>query len=64
MSFLLVSDLNDSPLDMYLQYKGVGKWKNYLYGENTYIIASLVAKTLLAFLVYGGSFGPDRVYDS
>jgi hypothetical protein len=41
-----------------LQYKGVGKWKDYLYGERTYIVLSLVAKTLLVWLVYAGLFNP------
>jgi hypothetical protein len=29
---------------MILQYKRIGKWKNYVYGERVYIILSLVAK--------------------
>ena len=41
-----------------LQYKGVGKWKDYLYGERTYIVLSFVAKTLLVWLVFTGLFKP------
>jgi len=41
-----------------LQYKGVGKWKDYLYGERTYIILSFIAKTLLVWLVFTGLFKP------
>jgi hypothetical protein len=41
-----------------LQYKGVGKWKDYLYGERVYIILSFVAKTLLVWLVFTGLFKP------
>ncbi len=41
-----------------LQYKGVGKWKDYLYGERMYIILSFVAKTLLVWLVFTGLFKP------
>lgn len=41
-----------------LQYKKVGKWKDYLYGERAYIILSLVAKTLLAYLVFAGITQP------
>jgi hypothetical protein len=41
-----------------LQYKGVGKWKDYLYGERAYIILSFVAKTLLVWLVFTGLFKP------
>jgi hypothetical protein len=41
-----------------LQYKGVGKWIDYLYGERIYIVLSLVAKTLLVWLVFAGLFNP------
>ncbi|OLS32686.1 MAG: hypothetical protein HeimAB125_06540 [Candidatus Heimdallarchaeota archaeon AB_125] len=44
--------------NMLLQYKKVGKWKDYLYGERMYQILSLVAKTLLAWLVFAGVFQP------
>jgi len=43
---------------MVLQYKGVGRWKDYLYGERVYISLGLVAKTLLAWLVFIGVFAP------
>lgn len=46
------------PINMVLQYKKVGKWKDYLYGEKVYIILSLVAKTLLAWLVFAGIMQP------
>jgi hypothetical protein len=45
-------------VNMVLQYKGVGRWKDYLYGERMYIILSFVAKTLLAWLVFSGIFMP------
>lgn len=45
-------------INMYLQYKKVGPWKNYLYGEKVYIILSLVAKSALAWQVYAGVFQP------
>ena len=35
------------PINMILQYKKVGIWSDYLVGEKTYIILSLVAKTFL-----------------
>jgi hypothetical protein len=41
-----------------LQYKGVGKWRDYLFGERAYIILSLIAKTILVWLVFGGLFNP------
>jgi len=45
-------------INMFLQYKKVGPWKNYLYGEYTYIILSLVAKSLLAWQVFAGTLRP------
>ena len=45
-------------INMVLQYKGVGRWKDYLYGERVYIILSFVAKTILAWLVFIGVFAP------
>jgi hypothetical protein len=49
---------NTFPINMVLQYKRIGKWKDYLYGERTYIVLSLVAKTALAWLVLFGAMQP------
>ncbi len=49
---------NSFAINMFLQYKKIGPWKNYLYGETAYIILSLVAKTLLAWQVFGGTLRP------
>jgi len=49
---------NSFAINMVLQYKKVGPWKDYLYGEKTYIILSLVAKSLLAWQVFGGTLRP------
>jgi len=46
------------PINMILQYKRVGKWNDYLYGERGYIVLSLVAKTVLAWLVFFGVMQP------
>ena len=46
------------PINMYLQYKKIGRWSDYLYGERGYIILSLVAKSILAWLVFGGTLQP------
>ncbi len=43
------------PLNMFLQYKKVGRWKDYLYGEYLYVILSIVAKTALAWQVFAGT---------
>lgn len=45
-------------VNMVLQYKKIGPWKDYLYGERVYIILSLVAKTLLAWQVFAGTLQP------
>lgn len=39
-------------VNMLLQYKKVGKWGDYLFGEKVYIILSLTAKALLAWQVF------------
>jgi len=49
---------NSFALNQVLQYKKIGKWKDYLYGERAYIILSLVAKSLLAWQVFGGTLRP------
>lgn len=49
---------NSFAINMILQYKKVGPWKDYLYGEKMYIVLSLVAKTLLAWQVFGGTLRP------
>ncbi|MCC5889203.1 MAG: heliorhodopsin HeR [Alkalibacterium sp.] len=46
------------PINMILQYKKIGKWENYLYGERGYIILSLVAKSVLAWLAFAGVMQP------
>jgi hypothetical protein len=49
---------NTFPINMILQYLKVGKWKDYLYGERTYIVLSLAAKSILAWLVLFGAMQP------
>lgn len=45
-------------VNMFLQYKKIGPWRNYLYGERMYIMLSLVAKSLLAWQVFAGTLRP------
>lgn len=45
-------------INMYLQYKKIGKWSDYMYGERVYIILSLVAKSALAWQVFAGTLRP------
>ena len=49
---------NTFPINMILQYKKVGKWADYLYGERVYIVLSLVAKSIIAWLVLFGAMQP------
>jgi hypothetical protein len=39
-------------LNQWLQYRSLGPWRDYLFGERIYIVLSLVAKTALAWQVY------------
>ena len=49
---------NSFAINMVLQYKKIGKWKDYLYGERMYVILSLVAKSALAWQVFAGTLRP------
>jgi hypothetical protein len=42
-------------LNQWLQYRGIGRWRDYAYGEHTYLVLSLIAKSVLAWQIYGGS---------
>jgi hypothetical protein len=45
-------------INMVLQYKKVGRWRDYLFGERFYIILSLTAKTVLAWTIFAGTLAP------
>jgi hypothetical protein len=49
---------NTFAINQVLQYRQVGKWRDYLYGERVYITLSLVAKTALAWQVFSGAIIP------
>ncbi len=42
-------------LNQLLQYRGVGRWSDYLYGERVYLVLSLTAKSALAWQVFGNT---------
>ncbi len=42
-------------LNQWLQYRGVGRWRDYAFGEKAYLVLSLVAKSVLAWQIFGGS---------
>ncbi|HLO35638.1 MAG TPA: heliorhodopsin HeR [Candidatus Deferrimicrobium sp.] len=45
-------------ITMVLQYRKIGRWRDYLAGEKTYMVMSLVAKSLLAWQVFSGTLRP------
>lgn len=42
-------------LNQWLQYRQIGRWADYAYGEKIYLVLSLVAKSALAWQIFGGS---------
>ncbi len=56
--FSLLVFFNLFAINMVLQYKKIGKWKDYLYGERMYVVLSLVAKSALAWQVFFGTLQP------
>jgi len=46
---------NSFAVNMWLQYRKVGPWREYLFGEQAYIVLSLCAKSALAWQVFGGT---------
>jgi hypothetical protein len=42
-------------LNQYLQYRKVGRWADYVYGEKMYLWLSLIAKSALAWQLYGNT---------
>jgi hypothetical protein len=56
--FSLFVFFNIFAINMVLQYRKVGRWRDYLYGERAYILLSLFAKTALAWQVFAGTLRP------
>ena len=42
-------------LNQWLQYRGIGRWRDYLFGETVYIVLSLTAKSLLAWQIFSNT---------
>ncbi len=53
--FTLFVFFNSFAVNMVLQYRKVGKWADYVYGEMVYVLLSLTAKSALAWQVFGGT---------
>jgi hypothetical protein len=50
---------NSFAINMWLQYRELGRWKDYLFGERMYIVLSLVAKSALAWQIFFGTLRPN-----
>ena len=46
---------NSFALNQWLQYRQVGPWRSYAFGERAYLVLSLVAKSALAWQIFAGS---------
>jgi hypothetical protein len=46
---------NSFALNQWLQYRRVGPWRDYLVGETTYVVLSLVAKGALAWQIFANT---------
>jgi hypothetical protein len=44
-------------VNMWLQYRRIGPWRDYLFGEMGYMVLSLTAKSALAWQVFAGALG-------
>ena len=60
--FSLFVFFNAFAVNQFLQYKRVGKWSDYLFGERTYITLSLVAKSLLAWQIFASTLASQSAH--
>lgn len=49
---------NSFAINMVLQYKKIGPWRDYLFGERAYIWLSLGAKSALIWQIFAGTLQP------
>jgi hypothetical protein len=54
----LFAFFNVFAITMVLQYRRIGRWRDYLVGERTYMLLSLLAKSALAWQVFAGTLRP------
>ena len=53
--FTIFFFFNTFAINQWLQYRRIGKWSDYVYGETVYIVLSLVAKSLLAWQIFANT---------
>lgn len=46
---------NSFAFNMYFQYKKVGPYQNYIFGEKVYVWLSLIAKSVIAWIIFTGA---------
>ncbi len=46
---------NSFAVNQWLQYRQLGRWRSYLFGERIYILLSLTAKSALAWQIFAGT---------
>ena len=47
-------------VNQWLQYRGVGRWSDYVFGEVVYVVLSLVAKSALAWQIFANTLIPPE----
>lgn len=50
---------NSFAINQVLQYRQIGPWRDYRFGEVTYVVLSLVAKSALAWQVFANTLVPS-----
>ena len=45
-------------VNQWLQYRRIGRWRDYVFGERIYIVLSFVAKSALAWQVFANILIP------
>lgn len=53
--FSIFAAFNCFAVNQWLQYRQIGRWKDYLVGERAYVTLSLVAKSLLAWQIFAST---------
>lgn len=53
--FVIFAFFMSFAVNMFLQYKKVGPWRDYLFGERMYILLSLVSKSALVWMVFANT---------
>ena len=60
--FSLFVFFNCFAVNQWLQYKKVGRWSDYLFGERVYVTLSLVAKSLLAWQIFASTLASSAAH--